>query len=321
MTAPVHRWLVAEFCGNALFNGWHLYLRDTDRHQRNADGDWGWLQRGHHLLQSAHAALAELGILMRPGGDGTCDDDGHAELARRYPIRRSRLRGGVPIQIVGGSITALTAPAATPQKARAAVSQSRIIGAVAWTGDAMAYALAHVEAGVLRVDDDGSIWRARRRHTRRHGEWISMAPRRVENLGGKGYWRVSLHVPELGSLAIVMAHRLVYEVKVGPIPDGLEINHKDLDKQNNRPDNLETVTGAQNTQHSYANGHTRPWSTATIWRPGRAVLTSEAKATARQMRSDKVSLKDIAAQLGISVSHAHRITRGEAQPLRPEGGQ
>lgn len=112
MTAAVHRWLVAEFCGNALFNGWHLYLRDTDRHQRNADGSWGWQQRGHYLLAPAHAALADLGIVMRARGDGTRDDDGYAELARRYPIRRSRSRGGVPIQIAGASITALTALAA-----------------------------------------------------------------------------------------------------------------------------------------------------------------------------------------------------------------
>lgn len=102
-------WLVAELCENALYNGWHLYLRDTDRHQRNADGSWGWLRRGNELVAPAHAALAELGILMRRGGDGTCDDDGYAELARRHPIRKSRSRGGVAIRIAGSSITLLAA--------------------------------------------------------------------------------------------------------------------------------------------------------------------------------------------------------------------
>ncbi len=93
------RWLIAEFCAHSLFNGWHLYLRDTDRHERNTDGSWGWLQRGHHLLPAAHAVLADLRIATRPGSDGSCDDDGYAELARRYPIRRSRVRGGVAVQV------------------------------------------------------------------------------------------------------------------------------------------------------------------------------------------------------------------------------
>lgn len=99
------RWLVAEFCAHALFNGWHLYLRDTDRRERNADGGWGWLRRGDARLEAAHAALAGLGIAMRPCGDGTCDDDGHAAFARRFPIRRSRTRGGVPVEITAGRIT------------------------------------------------------------------------------------------------------------------------------------------------------------------------------------------------------------------------
>lgn len=58
------KWLVSEFCAHALFNGWHIYLRDSDRHARNADGSWGWLRRGDHLtiLAHAHAALLSIGI-------------------------------------------------------------------------------------------------------------------------------------------------------------------------------------------------------------------------------------------------------------------
>lgn len=73
------------------------------------------------------------------------------------------------------------------------------------------------------------------------------------------------------------------------------------------PGNLSPVTGPENIRHSYANGRTRPWSNSTQWR-GRQRLTSEQIARARTMRADGVLLKEIAAELGISTTHAHRIT-------------
>jgi hypothetical protein len=180
---------------------------------------------------------------------------------------------------------------------------------IAWNDDAMAFAKAHVEAGVLSVESDGTIWRCA---IMVRGAWRQCKPRRAENPGGKGYLRVSLCIPGTRQLAIVMAHCLVYELKVGPIPDGLQINHKNLIKTDNRPDNLEPVTGAGNIQHSYANGRTRPWSQATSWR-GRPRITPEQCADAVRMRAEGASLKTIAKKLGIGVSHAHRLTTGGAQ--------
>lgn len=139
-----------------------------------------------------------------------------------------------------------------------------------------------------------------------HGSLRDICRRRAENIGGKGYLRISLHAPGRG-LAIVMAHRLVYEVLVGPIETGKQINHKDLNKQNNTPSNLEVVTGAENIRHSYANGRTKPWSLTngpTMWR-GKPRITEDQRSTARAMR-----LKDIAAHFGIALSHAQRISGG-----------
>ncbi len=177
---------------------------------------------------------------------------------------------------------------------------------IAWNGDAMAYAKAHVAAGVLQIDDNGQIWRLLIWGGMRFRRWRSITPRRAENVGGKGYLRVSLARP--GGLAIVMAHNLVYEIRVGPIPDGLEINHKNLIKTDNRPDNLEPVTGAQNVKHSYDHGRTKPWTHAKDWRPGRVRLTDEQVEHARALRRRGVILRDIAQALGISITHAHRIT-------------
>ena len=48
-----------------------------------------------------------------------------------------------------------------------------------------------------------------------------------------------------------LVHRAVWEAFNGPVPDRLEINHKDLDKTNNRLDNLELVTHQQNLVHRF----------------------------------------------------------------------
>ena len=45
-------------------------------------------------------------------------------------------------------------------------------------------------------------------------------------------------------------HRLVWEAFNGPIPGRLEINHKNLDRADNRLENLELVTHQQNVQHA-----------------------------------------------------------------------
>lgn len=45
-------------------------------------------------------------------------------------------------------------------------------------------------------------------------------------------------------------HRLVWEAFVGPIPGRLEVNHKNLDRMDNRLENLELLTHRENIQHA-----------------------------------------------------------------------
>ena len=63
----------------------------------------------------------------------------------------------------------------------------------------------------------------------------------------KGYMIASLCCD--GAYVRRSVHRLMWEAFNGPIPGRLEINHKDLDRSNNRLDNLELVTHRQNAQH------------------------------------------------------------------------
>jgi hypothetical protein len=48
-----------------------------------------------------------------------------------------------------------------------------------------------------------------------------------------------------------LAHRLVAEVFLGPIPEGMQVNHKNGVRSDNRVENLEIVTAAENNLHAF----------------------------------------------------------------------
>lgn len=66
----------------------------------------------------------------------------------------------------------------------------------------------------------------------------------------KGYKRVPLSKNNKSKQ--FMVHRLVYETFKGKIKNNYEINHKDLDRSNNKIDNLEEMTHADNVRYSKA---------------------------------------------------------------------
>jgi len=47
-------------------------------------------------------------------------------------------------------------------------------------------------------------------------------------------------------------HRCIWEAFKGPIPGRLEVNHKNLNRQDNRLENLELLTHRENCQHAQA---------------------------------------------------------------------
>jgi hypothetical protein len=71
---------------------------------------------------------------------------------------------------------------------------------------------------------------------------------------GHGYLRLDVYrEQERGQVYI---HRLVWEAFHGRIPNGMDINHRDGNKSNNRLDNLELVTRSENMLHMFK--HLRP---------------------------------------------------------------
>lgn len=71
----------------------------------------------------------------------------------------------------------------------------------------------------------------------------------VLRTSNSGYARVGLY--DKPRARTVCVHRLVTMAFIGPCPQGAQVNHRDGNKLNNRADNLEYVTAAQNQQHRY----------------------------------------------------------------------
>lgn len=83
------------------------------------------------------------------------------------------------------------------------------------------------------------------------GVVIGRRGRPVGSLDSSGYIQVDARSRGLG---MISAHRLIWEGVHGPIPPGLEVNHINGDKADNRIANLELVTHQQNVQHAYDTG-------------------------------------------------------------------
>ena len=144
----------------------------------------------------------------------------------------------------------------------------------------------------LEVDDHGRVWRIA---ARRAGQ-LRPAPRhRAEFRNHDGYARISGNVG--GERIRALAHRLVWARSNGAIPDGMEVNHKDGDKSNNRLDNLEIVTPSQNSRHALAVlGRTRARGS----RHPRAILNEQSVRAIRERVSAGEDRKIVAASFGIA---------------------
>ena len=116
--------------------------------------------------------------------------------------------------------------------------------------------LSLIALGWFKVDEQGRIWRMARLSGSRTGgpstvTWLP-TPTRAEKSSSAddGYLKVMFRAQ--GPRLQVYAHRIVWMVaNRQQIPDAMEINHKDGNKRNPVPSNLELVTHAQNTLHSF----------------------------------------------------------------------
>ena len=101
-----------------------------------------------------------------------------------------------------------------------------------------------VQSGELSITENGEVWRLRRRYS----STVSVPCNRRAEHCANGY--LYFQVRSESRRIMVMAHRLVWQYFHGDIPDGMEINHKNGIKHDNRPCNLEIVTPHENLIHA-----------------------------------------------------------------------
>jgi hypothetical protein len=105
--------------------------------------------------------------------------------------------------------------------------------------------------GYYEVSDQGEVRRVKAGKGARLGQRLK--PKTLRN----GYLEVCLAKDTVKTMKLV--HRLVAEAFLGE--SELHVNHKNLDKTDNRLSNLEWVTRSENMQHAIENGHHR-WADA-----------------------------------------------------------
>ena len=130
-------------------------------------------------------------------------------------------------------------------------------------------------------------------------------------------------------------HRIVADAWLGPCPEGLEVDHKDFDKSNNKPDNLQYVTHQENMRRAVEAGRwpDRHGELSSNWgrHPDEAtrLLMRQAKLGARHwravkpdvdriraLRQDGLTDAAIADQLGLKRTTVGGVLRGTHWSVR-----
>lgn len=125
--------------------------------------------------------------------------------------------------------------------------------------------------------------------------------RPIRKVGPDGYMYIVNSARKLS----YSVHRFIWESVYGPIPHGLQINHINGVKSDNRICNLELVTPSENTVHAYRNG----LASASGEHNGRAKLTRDVVA---RIRTSSIKASLLANLYQVSTSTIYSIRSGKS---------
>lgn len=172
-------------------------------------------------------------------------------------------------------------PREVPSMADATPAPERWLPVVGWEG-------------WYEVSDQGRVHRVAARARVRTGGMLAAFTDR------KGYRRVQLS--QAGRRKYIRVHQLVSQAFLDPAPAGYEVNHRDGDKGNNRPSNLEWVTRKANMEHAIRTGLMRTPGLG----HGSRKLTPRQVIEIRQLQ-ETLRPSQLAARFGISDTHVRDI--------------
>lgn len=152
------------------------------------------------------------------------------------------------------------------------------------------------ESGVFTVDNGGRIWRD---------------GKRAERHTGSGYLQV--RVMRGGVRYYTTAHRLVWHATMGPIPEGMVVNHKNGIKDDNRPENLEVVSYSENTKHAYRTGLKDQHGEMN---PAAKLTDPQVESIRKLYATGQYTMDQIGKMFGVRFQHVSRIVRGQRRPLQ-----
>ena len=152
--------------------------------------------------------------------------------------------------------------------------------------------------GVISLHPDGTFWKNAR--ITNSGRIVPIEPKRMEVNLKAGY--LGIVVWKHGKQYLALAHRVAWILLKGNIPDHMDINHKDGNKHNNNPENLEVVTRGTNLYHAYRTGLRK-----------KSNYSEEYSKQAKQLRDDGLTYNQIGEALGISQTSAFKAANHDAE--------
>lgn len=145
--------------------------------------------------------------------------------------------------------------------------------------------------GVYEADTRGWVWRI-------DGTFL----RQLRGTLLNGYVQVNLCMH--GVRKSFYMHQIIARTFIGPPPeDGMQVNHKNRNKQDNRACNLEYKTPREHSKHTLATGH----RTARGESHTMAILSNRTVLLIRRAASERIPIRRIALILGVSKTTIYHI--------------